>query len=302
MYSFEFQEHCKACGEPSGNAKHLGFRLNQSQGMRPEKIHGIAVAVMKCRNCEFVYANPLPVPESLEQHYGVPPESYWRDGYFEVSPTYFKQQIDQLKRLSGKKNLSGLKALDIGAGIGKCMIALEREGMEVHGLEPSTPFYDRAISKMGLSEAKLQNVPIEQVEYQESAFDFITFGAVLEHLYEPKESVLRALKWLKPGGYMQIEVPSNKWFTARLYNLIQKVRGTRFVMNISPMHTHFHINEFGLKTFQHFIKDAPAEIAHHEFYIGETYLPSLVSKLAIPYMKATNTGMQIDVWLRKTSN
>ena len=42
------------------------------------------------------------------------------------------------------------ECLDIGAGIGKQMIALAKVGFATYGLEPSEPFYHRAIEKMGV--------------------------------------------------------------------------------------------------------------------------------------------------------
>ena len=60
---------------------------------------------------------------------------------------------------------------------------------------------------MGINSERLNLGMAEEVEYPNDFFDFITFGAVLEHLYNPAESIERALQWLKPGGVMQIEVP-----------------------------------------------------------------------------------------------
>jgi 2-polyprenyl-3-methyl-5-hydroxy-6-metoxy-1,4-benzoquinol methylase len=45
------------------------------------------------------------------------------------------------------------------------------------------------------------------VIFPEAHFDFITFGAVLEHLYDPSMSIHKAMSWLKPSGIMHIEVP-----------------------------------------------------------------------------------------------
>ena len=63
------------------------------------------------------------------------------------------------------------------------------------------PFYERAISKMNIDPGKLKLGMIEDVDYPENHFDFITFGAVLEHLYHPAASIEKAMKWLKPGGH-----------------------------------------------------------------------------------------------------
>ena len=38
---------------------------------------------------------------------------------------------------------------------------------------------------------------LEEVDYEANSFDFITFGAVLEHLYDPAQSIKQVMKWLE---------------------------------------------------------------------------------------------------------
>ncbi len=294
-YTFTNIQQCNMCGSTASVV--LGKRLNQSQGKNPRQKSGITTTVVKCKKCGLIYANPQPVPFSLQDHYGVPPESYWQDDYFTVSPDYFKGEITTLQQLM--PFTSGQTALDIGAGLGKCMIALQNQGYEVYGFEPSEPFYERAINKMGLAENRLKLGAIETVDYPANYFDFITFGAVLEHVYDPSHCLEIAFRWLKPNGLLHIEVPSSDWLIAKLFNLYYKLIGTDYVTNISPMHTPFHLYEFGLQSFVENGKQHGYEIAKHEYYPCQTYLPKVLDKPLTWYMKATDKGMQLAVWLRK---
>ncbi|HTC01619.1 MAG TPA: class I SAM-dependent methyltransferase [Ferruginibacter sp.] len=182
-YSFEEITNCEMCGDPTGDHKILGQRLNQSQGLNPKKKSGISVSVKKCNNCELVYSSPLPIPENIQDHYGIPPEDYWKPDYFISNPKYYLSEIEIIKKLLPYKR--GMKALDIGAGIGHAMLALEREGFDVYGFEPSEPFYKRAINVMNIKPEKIKLGMIENVEYEDNTFDVITIGAVFEHLYHP---------------------------------------------------------------------------------------------------------------------
>jgi len=65
------------------------------------------------------------------------------------------------------------------------MIALEAAGFEASGIEPSEPFRQKAIERMGISEDSIALASVEDATFQEDHFDIITFGAVLEHLYDP---------------------------------------------------------------------------------------------------------------------
>jgi len=155
----------------------------------------------------------------------------------EWKPEYFSYQIKVLQELRPFK--AGMTALDIGAGLGKCMLSLKQAGYDAYGFEPSRPFYERALSKMGIDSSRLKLGMVEEVDYPENSFDFISFGAVFEHLYHPAQSLEKALKWLKPDGIIQIEVPSSKHFIAKLFNFYYRVRGTNYVTHISPMHNPF---------------------------------------------------------------
>lgn len=286
------------CGESTIRNKVLGQRLNASQGLNPKKKKGITVTVEKCRNCSLIYSNPQPIPFDIQDHYGVPPEEYWKEVYFKYDPNYFSHEIKIAKELINFR--PGMKALDIGAGLGKGMVSLDIAGFDTFGLEPSIPFREKAISKMSVRPERIQLGKIEELSYEENSFDFVTFGAVLEHLYNPAESIERALKWLKPRGVMQIEVPSERWLISKLFNFYYKVRGLNYVTNLSPMHEPFHLYEFSLKSFQELSKKLNFEITFYEYYECNIYnVPQLLHPLLKWQMKRSDTGMQLAVWLMK---
>jgi 2-polyprenyl-3-methyl-5-hydroxy-6-metoxy-1,4-benzoquinol methylase len=297
-YSFKDIDQCEMCGSQPHKHEVLGMRLDKSQGKNPKKKTGIAVGVKKCSNCKLIFATPQPIPNDIQDHYGTPPEDYWKSEYFKWTPEYFKHQIEIVKkRISFEK---GMKALDIGAGLGKAMLSLDHYGFETHGLEPSIPFHERAIEKMNIRPERLKLGTIEDLEYEDGEFDFITFGAVVEHLYSPKICIEKAMKWLKPGGIIQIEVPSSNWLISKYMNLFFKLRGTNYVTNLSPMHTPFHLYEFDLCSFQELGKTIGYTIDHYEFSVCEIYfIPKFLHPIFRWYMNKTNKGMQLTVYLKK---
>ena len=286
------------CGDKAGGHKILGQRLNQSQGFKAKSKVGITVSIVKCTNCNLIYSNPQPIPFDLQDHYGTPPEEYWKDEYFVWQPTYFSSQIEEAKKLLDFK--SGMKALDIGAGLGKAMLSMQSKDFDVYGLEPSIPFYDRAISKMGIEKEKLKLGGIEDLDYEPEFFDFITFGAVFEHLYEPSKCLEKSLSWLKPNGIIHIEVPSSKWLLPKFMNFYFSLIGTNYVTNLSPMHIPFHLHEFDLKSFHKLSEKLKFKIEDNRYDVCSIYyLPKIFHGLLKSYMKATNKGMQLTVYLRK---
>ena len=275
----------------------LGMRLNRSQGRSPRANPGIAVGVMKCGRCDLIFSNPLPIPADISDHYGLPPEDYWLPEYFQVDPAYFADEVATAKKLLPFR--PGMKALDIGAGLGKAMKALEAGGFDAYGIEPSESFREAAIARMGIDPDRISQRRMEEAEFGPE-FDFITFGAVLEHLYHPAEAIERALSWLAPGGVIQIEVPSSSHLLARFLNLYFRVAGTNFVTHISPMHPPFHLYEFGLKSFLAHGERASYRIVEHDFHQNDVLfipIPRIFHRPISSWMRRKKQGMQLTVWL-----
>jgi hypothetical protein len=118
-------------------------------------------------------------------------------------------------------------------------------------------------------------------------------------LYDASESIKTAMGWLKPGGLLHIEVPSSNWLIAKIANLYYRIWGLDYVTNLSPMHEPFHIYEFGLKSFAENAKINHYEIAYHQFDVCDTFMPKILNKVIVPYRQNTNSGMQLEIWLRK---
>jgi 2-polyprenyl-3-methyl-5-hydroxy-6-metoxy-1,4-benzoquinol methylase len=288
------------CHAPMNGFRLLGQRLNKSQGFRPSKKIGITTRIVQCSVCELIFSNPMPVPSKLEDHYGVSPEEYWADSYFSISEDYFQGEITWLKKL--KELRPGMKSLDIGAGLGKQMIQLRKAGFDAYGIEPSFPFYTRAIEKMGIEKDHLQNVSIEDASFEKESFDFISFGAVLEHFYDPSAALEKALQWLKPDGLIHVEVPNSRWLISKIINATYKLTGKDYVGNLSPMHNPYHLYEFSIRSFEKNGLINGYRVKDSGYYVCETFMPGFLDPLLKPLMKGTNTGMQLAVWIEKNNN
>ncbi len=293
-YRFEPVGACVMCG--GGSSRVLGRRLDRHQGLRPRHHKAVATTVVQCSECRLIYADPRPVPERIAEHYDRPPEDYWGAAYFDEDRSYFRLQARSFDRLWPGKGTP--RALDVGAGIGKAMSALARHGFVVHGLEPSRPFYDRAITN-GIEPDRLRLAAVEDVDYEPDSFDLVSFSAVLEHLRDPAAAIERALRWLSPGGLIHAEVPSARWLMARLLNLVYRAQGVDYVTNLSPMHPPYHLYEFTPASFRRHGRRAGYELVEHEFFPGQTFLPRPVDALATRVMDSTETGMQLEVWLAR---
>jgi 2-polyprenyl-3-methyl-5-hydroxy-6-metoxy-1,4-benzoquinol methylase len=287
-YTFRPVARCDMCD--STRFRVLGMRLNGRQGMRPARASGIAVTVKQCRDCDLIFSDPQPVPRDLSDHYGLPPEDYWTADVFSRDESYFSDEIETAKRLLSFR--TGMTALDIGAGLGKTMHSLTAAGFDTWGIEPSRPFYERAVQQV--DPARLAMTTLEDAVFEPACFDFITFGAVLEHLYSPSASIDKALTWLRPGGIVHAEVPNADHLVSKIINTYFRLRGTNYVTHISPMHPPYHLYEFTRRSFKKY------RLAAHRFMVCSVInLPGFTHPLLKWWMARTDTGMQLTVYLTR---
>lgn len=301
QYRFVAVEHCNMCGAPASKLRVFGKRLSRSQGLRPRSRMGIAVTVVRCGECGLIFSNPQPVPLKIESHYDVAPEAYWKDAYFDDDPNYFCSAIAGYEELRSARG-GETQVLDIGSGLGKAVVALRKAGYDAYGVEASPAFCAAARARTGIPEGKFILGAVEEVEFPPASFDLITFGAVLEHLRDPDGSLRAALRWLKPGGLIYVEVPSSRWMMHKLINTVYQMQGTDYVGNLSPMHPPFHLYEFSIDSFRAHGQRNGYELVKHCYYVCQTYAPRMISPLLSTIMKLTNSGMQLEVWLRKRAD
>lgn len=295
-YRFEKVRQCCMCGLSCQNASVVGLRLNQSQRLRPQQLKGVSVTVCRCHRCGLIFPDPLPIPAQFDDHYSLAASDYWPETYFSDDPDYFCAQLNTLELLTRRRGT----ALDIGAGLGKSMKAMERRGFEVFGLEPGPRFYQMAVERLGIEATRLRCDTVEHADYPAESFDFITFGAVLEHLINPGRALAKASIWLKPGGLIHLEVPHAGWLLSRLINFYYRLQGTRFVTHLSPMHSPYHLYEFTPQSFRFWSQGRGLSLRLVEVQVCEIFhFPVWLHPFLRAWMKATQSGMQLTVWLQK---
>jgi ubiquinone/menaquinone biosynthesis C-methylase UbiE len=283
-------------------AKTIGRRLDRHQGLRPVKQAGVLTTVQRCRDCGLVFSNPIPIPRNLGTHYDVPVDDYWKGQVKTGHPDhYFSGQITRFRDLWPDNSELPPVALDIGAGMGKAMVSLAHSGFEAHGIEPSPSFHEFAVTHTGLSPDRVQLASVEDASFSDGSFDFVTFGAVLEHLPQPAEALRKALRWTRPGGLVHVEVPSSDWLMARLVDTAYRAQGLDYTCHLSPLHMPYHLYEFTAKSFDAFAVREGCEVAFRHLYVGATYAPRWLDPILKRVMAATKTGMQLEVWLRQAA-
>jgi len=99
-----------------------------------------------------------------------------------------------------------IKLLDVGAGLGVFPHKIKQMGWDCTALDPDP----RAVKHM----REVVQVNTVQADFMTAEdlgqYDVITFNKVLEHLLDPVTMLKRALKFLKPRGFVYVEVPDGE--------------------------------------------------------------------------------------------
>ena len=168
--------------------------------------------LIKCSNCNFVFAKKKPTREELELHY----DGYGRDDY--LSPITIKRYNDILDDFEKYKKTK--KLLDVGCGIGYFLEVAIKRGWQVYGSE----YTDDAIEICRKKGILMHKGVLNPENYEEESFDIITSFEVIEHINNPIDELTNFNKILRKGGLVYVTTPNfNSLLRYRLksdYNVI----------------------------------------------------------------------------------
>jgi len=113
-----------------------------------------------------------------------------------------KHQLDVLERYAEP----GL-VFDVGAAAGFFMKAAIDRGWKVHGNEISVKAIKWAKEQYGID---IEYGFFEDLELKKNAYDAVVMWNILEHTYDPKQTLLTSREILRAGGLLFIKVPNKK--------------------------------------------------------------------------------------------
>jgi SAM-dependent methyltransferase len=258
---FEFHElpECNACGNT--RQKKLGFR----GGSEHRSGLGLKTRVVRCLDCGLIFANPMPLPRDPSTLYSGTADEYFLHHDLESKRQNASEIIQGLE-----KRTCGRRLLDVGCGQGVLLDVARRKGWEPEGLDVSVQFARFAHDNFGVP---VHIGDIGTVRLAREHYDVVILGAILEHLPDPRRSLAKVYRLLKPGGLVWIDVPNEHGLYYKLGNLWNRFRGKDSVVNLSPTFTPGHLFGFSKKSLSTLLTCLGFKLRSIELYQGVNCLP-----------------------------
>lgn len=256
------QQNCPIC--ETSRLKRLGRR----GGAAHRASIGVECEIWRCCQCGLIFPNPMPIPlNGFEQHYGVEADEYFENHQPESKNLSALGLISQAEALLGGKG----RLLDIGVGRGELLRPAHDAHWDVTGIEPSSRFASYAEKLSGIS---VHAQPLEECGFPDDSFDCVVLSAVLEHLYNPDETIGEISRILRCGGAVFIDVPNENGLYFKVGNLYQRLRGRDWVVNTAPTFSPYHVFGFSPRSLKALLSKHGLKPQLWRVYPGRAMVPS----------------------------
>lgn len=264
-----------------------------------ENRQNVPLRIVKCSKCGLIYANPRPSVIALRTNYASM-----------VDLLYLEEE--QGRRLSAQSILIGLqrfkksgRLLDIGCSAGFLLAEARKMGWEVYGVELSKWAVDYARDKLGI-----MNVfpgMLKEAAHPSNYFDAVVLQDAIEHLTDPKSTLIEIRRILKSDGLICINTPDisslmskilrARWWgvkQAHLYYFTRKsLHNMLDASGFIPLKTKSHTRTFSLKYWAGKVEDYNKTLYRmYRFLMNR----SIIKK---DWLIKINLGDQVEVYARK---
>lgn len=164
-----------------------------------ENRRSMPLRIVRCLKCGLVYANPRPPIVSLIANYTkmADPEYLQEERGRRLSAQSILKELARLKKTG--------KLLDVGCATGFLLDEARKLGWEAHGIDLSKWAVDYARNELGLT--NISQAILKKAAYPPNFFDAVVLKDSIEHLTDPKGTLIEIRRILKPDGIICVNTP-----------------------------------------------------------------------------------------------
>jgi 2-polyprenyl-3-methyl-5-hydroxy-6-metoxy-1,4-benzoquinol methylase len=218
----------------------------------------------KCKNCDFVFTNPI--PQDLSGYYETTNYLSHNTGDNGIMGNLYSMlrniNIKRKYKLVTNYNPSG-KILDIGCGTGELLNYFKNNKWEVSGVEPNDTARAFANKKFNIDISKEEALEV----LPPNNFDVISMWHVLEHVSDLHNRLSQISKLLKKEGTIFIALPN-----------LNSPDSKKYKEYWSAIDVPRHLYHFTEQSFKNLISKHNMKLVHAEPMKFDSYYVSMLSE------------------------
>lgn len=195
-----------------------------------KNIKSVHNELSECKECGLQFITSIKSVEYYNQIYN--------EGYFkgDVYKNYLEEETHRRRLFRSKIKLIGKyipgngSVLDVGCGMGFFLMEMQNKGYRVDGVEISEYAADIASKKLN---TRIISRDLLNTSYKSKQFNIVTFWDVLEHIYDPVESLKEVLRIIRQDGVLIIE-------TLNISSLTARVLKRKWPLYYPPYHLYYY--------------------------------------------------------------
>lgn len=286
---------CPVCGSRFSKIKYMPWVDVQD----PVKLYGATSGIpgtqtlVLCQECGLIYENPRFPDEIILQGYMTYNEAT-HDSQHAMRVNSFYHGLQSIQKYLPPK---GAKILDVGTAGGGFLEAAQRFGYEAVGLEPSHFMVEQGRQKgLQIEQGTLDNHP-----FAPATFDMVCLWDVLEHIPNPKATLVAIRVIIKPQGVLLINYPDIGTWMAKLV-------GRRFwwLLSVHLMHFDrqglhnicertgfeaFHFQRYWQTLEFGYLEDMAIHLKVPLSGLLKQLTPGFIQRIPIPYYASQTTAL-----------
>lgn len=249
---------CNLCGSRSFK------RLGSSKGFQ----------FLECRDCSLHSTSPFPTGAELLRQY----DDFYAGRlvqeelgqYAEKAERCLRHQLSCLQQLHAPM-APPTRFLDVGFGGGHFLRAARRIGLDAFGVEIDRSSFERASQQgiPGIYCGQLKDAP-----FPPESFDLAKLMHVLEHTPDPLGLLRQTSRFLKPGGWLIVDIPNQASRMARFKTALRSIGLKR--EDFGYLQPPVHLHAFTPTTLKNLLDQAGFEVVETVFTspLDERYFPT----------------------------
>jgi ubiquinone/menaquinone biosynthesis C-methylase UbiE len=150
---------------------------------------------------------------------------------------------------------------------------------------------------------------LEDAKFPSESFDAVAMSSIIEHLYDPFETLREVHRVLRPNGLLWFDAPNEDGLYMLLGNLYMRLQRKDWVVVMAPTFPPYHVQGFNPRSLETILQRAGLSISGLEIVGGvdeqqgeRSFRKSIeftAAKIINQVGRLMNKGTYMSIWAQK---